>query len=258
MIYTDCNDCCFCLKGQGCTNKQLCYKKPNGVINTPGYCRSFRSRQWAAETELTDLIELHKKAINEAEFKMDLLILFHESVAIENHLQRTIDEVWFGPHVNKIIIADTTGPQSHKNIALEYFKGLGDTKTYNDIPVLLDIAIEEESPEEAPKTIYRLASKIQSPFFMVMFAGRQLCGIKVLVDHIIRWPTRAIHWFFPKMVGGTLLTTVHSNSGLYITAPYKKLAKNDGKSFSQQLEEGEGTEPIKIALSWFCENCWIV
>jgi len=258
MIYTDCNDCCFCQKDQGCAIKQLCHKRNNNVINTPGYCRIFRSKSWAAATGLTNIRELYKKAMDEAKFKMDLLVLFHENVATEKHLEHTIDEVWFGSYVNKIIVADTSGSKNRKNISLKYFQNLGNQKSYKDIPILLDVALEEEPPDESSKTICRLVQKIQSPFFMAIPAGKRINNMNALSDHILRWPTRTIHWAFPIMIGGTLITVVNPNTGLYITKPYKKLVVNDGRPFTEQLNENEKTDKTGIAHSWCCDSCWMI
>lgn len=254
MITTGCEGCCFLRQddnGKGCDAQQLCELK-DGQMFAPGYCRVCRSNKWASKQDEAGITNLLHRTIEENELKMDLLVLFDETVHTIENLKRTLGIDWYVKYTRNVIIVDVTGFGERKNLALQYLES-----REHSVPTVANSSVYHESIVEREATIRRISTKVTAPFFMTIPAGNIVSNMPLLAKTVQFVPNRVIYWSFPVMMGMTIIAPTNAHYGLFITKPYRTLTKSpESEPFSKQLvaEEAE----MGMRLSWLCADCGLI
>jgi hypothetical protein len=254
MITTGCEGCCFLKssdKGKGCILSQVCALK-NEQAFAPGYCRLCRSHKWAKQQEKKDLQQLYTAVLNECELKFDMLVYFDEFRNSIRDLERTLNSDWYIKYAQKIIIMDVTGFGKRKNLAFQYL-----TSRKHSIPTVVDSSAIKESVHQYDETIRRVSNQVTAPFFLAIPASKIIDNFNRFAIIIQQVSSRVIHWSFPFKIGSTAIVPNNLHCGLFITIPYRALIKSSETGlFAQQFKKEE--IETEMALSWFCENCWMI
>jgi hypothetical protein len=246
MLSTPCHACCFRHRQQkGCAAGQYCVEAGETVA-APGFCRLSRPAQWARKqlnghpsVTLDNLVE---RALQEADLKFDLMILFDERVHDRAKLGHTLSCMGCASEQN--IVVDMTGSDRRQGIAIDA------AQTFRERPLMVECLVDgSASSEEAVDVAVRL---VAAPYFAVVEAGRQILGLDRLKAALRDTMSRAVSWHFPMRMGCTAMVAPRSGLGVYLTAAFRQLSGNRGKPFWKKLHEYE--ERSGWSLSWLFDR----
>lgn len=205
----------------------------------PGFCRLFGRRKAEDDSSRLPPDERLQQARQRSALRFDLVVLFDERMHTQDQLHRSVSQHY--PYCNKLIVVDTTGNAVRTRVAREV---LADEEIQG--PYSLECLSEsEESHQVATDWAQRL---IQSPYFLVLEAGRVVNRISAWAMHIQNVNSRVIHWHFPILTGETLLTQPTGLDGAWITAAYRQMGGSMTRSIFEKMAGHEAQSGC--GLSW--------
>lgn len=251
MIITPCSRCCFLKKDSNenpvCSDDQ----KINIINNIPcafGFCRTFRTKEWASNKDKNQLIQL---AHDSSKLISDLIILFDSNNQTYTSIDKTLR---YMPKYlkNKIIIIDISGNKDKKKIAsdIEYIK----TSRYNVNNNMCLQKLMDNCSNEPEIALRKSIQLIKSKYFLLLKAGQEISDFRNIKNNINDIKSRYLFWYFRYEEKDVILTPKNPVYGLYITSAYKKLTANSNKSFLEIINKDENEMIISLS---HCLDCYL-
>jgi hypothetical protein len=245
MLATPCNECCHFKNNQCSVNQH--FIQLNNKSYAPGFCRIFRTNEWAINKDQDKLETLARKG---SELVADMIIIYDPIHNSTKDIDLTI-ECSNSSITENIIIIDIGGPDNKKSLTdnFNYFRN----SKYKNKMKIKHLAAR---PDNLDMVIRDTLSEIKSKYFAIIPAGKSMVDPFELTDHIKNDDTRFVFWPFIFRINETLITPSNPFFGLYITSVYQKLSKISEKNFNEILKQQE--EELGIRLSYSLLGCELV